>query len=260
MTEEQRNVQAFRFILMVWLQLRGRASMHQAYQDLIVNRATQMVGAAKALKNINHSGLKGQLRELVARELLIPLLPPGYIVGQGEVVSSYGDTSNQIDAVIAHRGILPAMLIDQVSGIFPLEAVLMTIEVKSTLDAGELRTSDASAAKIARFPHAPPVGSTAFPPGHRIEHVVPYLLAFGTDLTPGGKSELERYGEISQSPSILGICVVERGFWFRDNGAWQEWKFQMPYGEVVAFVTAVVNTCQRIASTRFQPDMRSYIT
>jgi hypothetical protein len=55
--------------------------MHQAYQDLIVNRATQMVGAAKALKSINHSGLKGQLRELVVRELLNPVLPPGYMVG-----------------------------------------------------------------------------------------------------------------------------------------------------------------------------------
>lgn len=65
--------------------------MHQAYQDLIVNRATQMVGAATALKNINHSGLKGQLRELVVRDLLIPVLPPGYIVGQGEIVSAYGD-------------------------------------------------------------------------------------------------------------------------------------------------------------------------
>lgn len=232
--------------------------MHQAYQDLIVNRATQMVGAAKALKNINHSGLKGQLRELVVRDLLIPLLPPGYIVGQGEIVSAYGDTSNQIDAVIAHRSILPAMLIDKVSGIFPLEAALMTVEV--TLDAKELRTADASAAKIATFCHAPPVGAVGFPTGHRVEHVVPYLLAFGTDLAPSGKSELERYSEISQSPSILGICVVQRGFWFRDSGAWHEWKFPMPYGEVMAFVTAVVNTCQRIASSRFQPDMRAYVT
>jgi len=228
--------------------------MHQAYQDLIVNRATQMVGAGRALKSINHSGLKGQLRELVVRELLNPILPPGYLVGQGEIVSAYADTSNQIDVVIADRRILPAMLIDQVSGIFPIEAALMTVEVKSELTAGELRVADASAAKVAKLQHAPPVGATAFPTGHRIEHVVPYLLAFDTDLTLGGKSEVERYDETlaSHAPSILGICVVDRGFWFRDNGAWVEWKFRIPYGEVVGFITAVVNTCQRIASTRFR--------
>src|SRR5262249_46500908 len=39
------------------------------------------------------------------------------LVGQGEIVSAYADTSNQIDVVIADRRILPAMLIDQVSGI-----------------------------------------------------------------------------------------------------------------------------------------------
>jgi hypothetical protein len=235
--------------------------MHQAYQDLIINRAAQMAGAAKALKSINHSGLKGQLREVVVRELLNPVLPPGYIVGQGEIVSAYRGTSNQIDVVIADRRILPAMLIDQVSGIFPIEAALMTIEVKSKLSSCALRAADASAAKVAQFQHAPPVGATAFPTGHRIEHVVPYLLAFETDLTPGGKSEVERYDEAlgGAAPSILGICVVGRSFWFRDNGAWVERKFSIPHGEVVAFITTVVNICQRIASTRFQPDLRQYV-
>jgi hypothetical protein len=239
--------------------------MHQAYQDLIVNRATQMVGAAKALKSINHSGLKGQLRELVVRELLNPVLPPGYVVGQGEIVSAYGGTSNQIDVVIADRRILPAMLIDQVSGIFPIEAALMTVEVKSELTAHELRVADASAAGVAALMHAPPVGKTAFPEGHDIEHVVPYLLAFDTDLTLSGKSELKRYDEAraGKAPSILGICVVGRGFWFRTgrdpDAPWDEWNFSVPYGEVVGFITAVVNTCQRIASTRFQPDLRQYV-
>jgi hypothetical protein len=237
--------------------------MHQAYQDLIVNRVTQMVGAAKALQSIHHSGLKGQLRELVVRELLKPVLPPGYVLGQGEIVTAYGHTSNQIDVVITDRRILPAMLIDQISGIFPIEAVLMTVEVKSELTARELRVADASAASVAKFPHAPPVGATAFPEGHRIEHAVPYLLAFDTDLSPSGKSEVERYDETraGEAPSILGICVVGRGFWFRSaKEAWVEWKFSVPYGEVVGFITSVVNTCQRIASTRFQPDLRDYVT
>jgi hypothetical protein len=182
-------------------------------------------------------------------------------VGQGEIVSASGGTSKQIDVVIADSRILPAMLIDQVSGIFPIEAALMTVEVKSELTARELCVADASAAGVAKLQHAPPVGTMAFPTGHRIEHVVPYLLAFDTDLTPGGKSEVERYEQAlaGKAPSILGICVVGRGFWFRDNGAWVEWKFSIPYGEVVAFITAVVNTCQRIASTRFQPDIRQYV-
>src|SRR5262249_35292138 len=138
---------------------------------------------------------------------------------------------------------------------------LMTIEVKSKLTAHELRVADASAAGVVKFEHAPPVGAAAFPEGHRVEHVVPYLLAFDTDLTPGGKSEVERYEEArtGNQASMLGVCVVGSGFWFQDKGVWVEWKFSIAYGEVVAFIAAVVNTCQRIASTRFQPDLRQYV-
>jgi hypothetical protein len=235
--------------------------VHQAYQDLIVKQATQMVGAARALQSINHRGLKGQLRELVVRELLNPLVPLGCIVGQGEIISAYGDTSNKIDTLIAEHRILPAMLIDRISGIFPIESVLMTVEIKSKLTATELGKAEASAAGVASFRHAPPVGVQSFPTGHRIEHVVPYLLAFDTDLTLGGESEVERYDKMlmSQAPSILGICVIDRGFWFRHNGNWIAWKLPIPCGEVVAFMITVVNICQRIASTRLQPDMRHYV-
>jgi hypothetical protein len=135
----------------------------------------------------------------------------------------------------------------------------MTVEVKSKLTARELRVADASAAGVAKLQHAPPVGASAFPEGHRVEHVVPYLLAF--DTARSSKSDVERYDEAraGKAPSILGICVVGRGFWFRDNEAWVKWKFSVPYGDVVGFITAVVNTRQRIASTRFQPDLRQYV-
>jgi hypothetical protein len=171
------------------------------------------------------------------------------------------------------------MLIDQVSGIFPIEASLMTVEVKSELSLCALRAAHASAAKVAQFRHAPRVGAAAVPTDQpetgrrkprgktekqrkeRIEHVVPYLLAFDTDLTLGGKSEVERYDEAlaGVAPSILGICAVGRSFWFRDKDTWIEWKFPTQYGEVVGFITTVVNICQRIASTRFQPDLRWYV-
>ncbi|WP_336971439.1 DUF6602 domain-containing protein [Sphingobium aromaticiconvertens] len=98
--------------------------MHPAFQSLIVNRAAIAVAAAGAIQKINHKGLKGQLRELVVRELLEPLLPPGCVIGSGEVVSAYGGTSNQIDVVVADRRVLPPVLIRD-AGIFPLEACLL---------------------------------------------------------------------------------------------------------------------------------------
>jgi hypothetical protein len=232
--------------------------IHPTYQDLVVNRASRLVGAAQAVRNIKHSGLRGTLRELVARELLLPLLPPHFLVGSGEIISSYGQTSNQTDIVIADRRILPAMLIDHVSGVFPIESALVTIEVKSTLDATELKKAEVAAAAVACFQHAPPVGRGLHTGS--IEHVVPYVLAFDSDLSSSGMTEKDRFEKLlaGAPPSIKGLCVVGRGFWFHTPNGWTQWANRVPHDEVVGFVVALVNTVERIASTRQQPDMRAY--
>ena len=233
--------------------------MHPTYQDLVVDRASRMVSAAQAVQKIKHSGLRGTLRELVVRDLLFPLLPPQFLVGSGEIISSYEQTSSQTDVIIADRRILPAMLIDNVSGVFPVESALVTIEVKSVLNASELSKSEQSAARLKDFMHAPPVRGV---PGEKpIEHVVPYVFAFDTDLTSNGMTETDRYDKLlnGASPSIKGLCVVGRGFWFQTPGGWINWQMDTVHPEVVAFIAALVNTVERIASTRQQPDMRSYV-
>lgn len=233
--------------------------MHAAYQSLMINRAVIAVGAARALQKINHRGLKGQLRELVVRELLEPLLPPGCIIGTGEIVTAYGGTSNQIDIVVADRRVLPPVLIRD-AGIFPIEACLLTVEIKSTLTAGELKTSHEAAKRVAGFHHAPPVGSATHGDA-AIEHVVPLLLAFDTDLTTGGKTELERYLELTggASPAIRGICVVGRGYWFWSETKWHEGTLDVECGDVVGLMSEIINIAQRIAATRHQPDVREYL-
>ena len=112
--------------------------MHQIYQDLVCSRAIQTVGAARALKSVSHSGLKGALREVVVRDLLEPLLPPEYIIGSGQIISAYSQASGQTDIVVCDRRVLPPLLFDRVQGVFPIEAVVATIEVKSRLTSTEL--------------------------------------------------------------------------------------------------------------------------
>lgn len=235
--------------------------MHNIYRDLVCSRAIQMVGAARAMTSVTHNGLKGALREIVVRDLLEPLLPPEYVVGSGQIISAWGQTSGQTDIVVCDRRVLPPLLFDRAQGFFPIEAVIATIEVKTELDAPELQMAHDAAAKVAKFVHAPPVGQYTHTPGHEIEHVLSMVLAFGTDLTVSGKTELERYAEKYRidEPALRAICVVGRGFWVRANHQWHDKRCSCPEGEVVGLVVGLVNTCQRVAKTRIQPDMRDYI-
>lgn len=232
--------------------------MNQLYRSLLFNLAEHAVLDANSITGLLHSGLKGQLRELFVRELLTPLIPREYVIGSGNILSAYGDISNQIDVIVCDGHILPPILFQSDIGMFPIESVLVTIEVKSRLTAPELKKSHKSAKKATTFHHAP-----AITDGHEPEHVVPYLFAFASDLANDGKSETDRYMEIVNGgggePVLRGICVVGRGFWFWADSKWNTWNFSGKHAEIVEFLTAIINTVQRIASTRSQPDLRQYL-
>jgi hypothetical protein len=233
--------------------------MNRVYKDLLFNLAKRAVQDANSISGLLHSGLKGQLRELFVRELLIPTMPREYVVGSGNILSAYEDISPQLDVVICDGRILPPILFQSDLGMFPIESALVTIEIKSRLDADELKSSHASAERVAKFRHAPSVGNK--PMHDPIEHVVPYLFAFSSDLAANGKTEIERYTEITSGgePVLRGMCVVGRGFWFWSDSKWHTWKFSGEHAEIVEFLTAIINTVQRVAATRSQPDLRSYL-
>ena len=85
--------------------------MNTVYRDLILARVQAAVGAAKAVTNITHKGLKGQLREIVIRDLFSPLLPSDVGIGTGEIISANNRQSGQQDVVIFDKSILPPILL-----------------------------------------------------------------------------------------------------------------------------------------------------
>lgn len=235
--------------------------MNQLYRDLILAQARAALAAADSVSNVPHGGLKGQLREIVVRELLRPLLPPDYVLATGQIVSAYGEISEQIDIAACDRNLIPPILFESACGILPIEATLFTIEVKSGLNATELKKSEDAARKLRKFAYAPPVGSSGWDPNHHIETAIPYLLAFRTDLCLTGKTEIERFTDLvgDDEPAIKGLCVAGRGFWCRADGQWHKEHTTEPGEELALMVASILNTCQRVASTRRRPDFRQYL-
>jgi hypothetical protein len=100
-------------------------------------------------------GLKGSAKEHPARVSLSKLIQHGLSVGSGIVVDSYGGQSKQQDIVI-YENISPVFSHsdDPQSTYFPVEGVVACGEIKSTLDAAEIRDSFAkcmSVKKLRRF-------------------------------------------------------------------------------------------------------------
>ena len=237
--------------------------MNIVYRELILARVQAAVVAAKAVTNIANPGLKGELREIVIRDLLYPLLPSDVGVGTGTIVSAYDRQSAQQDVVIFDKRILPPIVLEQSTGIFPIESALYTIEVKSKMTADEITTSHTSAKDLKGFRYTSgDYDESGKATDHIVTKVVSAVLAFDTDLTVGGKNDAERYDQIRGpgDPAIRVICVVGRGYWYWSQNKWKTWKRTYEFEEVVGFIAGVMNTYRMIATTRKEPRLGRYLT
>lgn len=118
--------------------------MNTLFRNLFLARIAAAVAEARAAALVPHRGLKGQVLEILIRELFRPLLPADLGVGHGHIVSSVeGKESAEQDIVIYDRRLVPPVLYERSLGMFPLECSLATIEVKSRLTREELRDADA---------------------------------------------------------------------------------------------------------------------
>ena len=113
--------------------------MNPVFRDLFAAKVAGAVTAAKALGHLDHDGVKGWLREVLMRDLLRPFLPPTIGMGHGIVIDSYGSQSPQQDLVLFSHETIPSLLVDEECGLFPVESVLFTVEIKSTLTSTTLK-------------------------------------------------------------------------------------------------------------------------
>jgi hypothetical protein len=241
--------------------------VNPVYRDLILARVQAAIDAARAVTGIGHRGLKGQLREIVIRDLVRPLFPSDIGLGTGEIVAAFDKRpSQQQDVVIFDRSIVPPLLLEGTTGIFPIESVLSTIEIKTKLTALELKSSIDSAKQLLSMEYLPGEYNALDEPiqlASTVRGLIPAILAFDSDLSQSGKTELERFHEIlggsTHEPPIHMICVVGRGCWTWRLGEWKPWPRSYLLEEVVVFIAVLMNSYKAIALSRKAPRMGSYL-
>jgi hypothetical protein len=235
--------------------------MHPTYRDLILSKVQSAIGAARAARGISHRGLLGEIREILVRDLFRPLLPADVGVGSGEIISYTGQTSNQTDVVLYDRRILPPLLFQESVGLFPVESALHTIEVKSKLTMTELRKSEDAATALLQLElsHGQHDASDV-PQQHTVTKPISTLFALDSDLVPEGSSDIDRYKSICKpDPSLRCLCVVGRGCWMFRDSSWIDVRQPYEFGEVIAFVSVLMNSYRRIAATRGEPRLGKFL-
>ncbi|MGR5480050.1 DUF6602 domain-containing protein [Vibrio chagasii] len=234
------------------------------YKDFLRAKVQGAIAEANAASNLTHQGVKGTILEILISKLFRPLLPSDIGVGTGQIIEKYsGKMSTQMDIILYDKSILPPVMFDESTGIFPVEAVLYTIEVKTTLTKQDLRVAHESAKYLSSFSYLPglenPDGSEQH---HRIEKVKSIVFALNTTLTGNRLTEADRYKSIyhpDDFPYLVSICVAGDSYWFNDGRYWVYQKGEAQYDEVLSMIGGVSNTYKSVALSRNSPKLGKYI-
>lgn len=241
------------------------------FRKTVIAKCKAALQRAKALDNDGHAGLRGTLREILTSDLLSPVLPPEASLGTGQLVSSNGAISPQVDVVIYARGIMPPSLFDDKTGYFPIEACLYAIEVKSRLTAKNLKTAVENARSMRNMflvstehwkidssaDNGVACVSTATP------HPVRALFAFDSDLKGDAMGELTRYRKIDlqseTNPAIQVICIYGRGYWYSFKNGWKYVEKSDEIDEIMSFLAGTTNTIPRLLAGKGRPSFGKYL-
>lgn len=114
-------------------------SLEESFKAVAEKMRVDFEGISKQLE---HKGLRGRVREIaVVNELLANYLPKQLGIATGEIVSSEGSVSKQMDIIIFDSFKSPLLLKEGEIHILPVESVYAVIEIKSNLNKAELEDS-----------------------------------------------------------------------------------------------------------------------
>lgn len=233
------------------------------YQALLRSKIKAAIIQAKAASAFSHNGVKGKVLEILIGELFKPLLPADIGVGTGQIIDCYkSPMSPEIDIVLYDKSILPPVLLDDHIGIFPIESVLYTIEVKTTLNASELSSAHKSAENISKLAYLPGLKDDfGKEKNHSIEKARSVLFSLGTDLSGTGLTEAQRYKNLygEGSAHLRAICVAGKEYWYDNGEYWLSTKPIEEFDEILAFIGGVTNTYKEVSKSRHSPLLGNYV-
>jgi hypothetical protein len=97
---------------------------------------------------LKHGLTEGQLKELFLNDVLKLFLSQQFDVGTGIISNHKGEESAQTDLVIYDMRLTPPFIHKRGIGVYPVESVMATIEVKTTLGGDDFKKAAKDAAKL----------------------------------------------------------------------------------------------------------------
>lgn len=245
--------------------------MNDYYRTTLEIQIKKALSDAKSALQIKHPYLIGRLREIVLHQLIEPLLNNNYSIGNGKIIDYDGNISSEMDICIYSKNLHPPIFFSTKDklGLFPIESVLKTIEVKSVFNMKNLKDTFT---KFNELDHklicAPAIHdeNNYAVPTHFIK---PHYSLFTFDINQKNYSPekiLEMYSNIDENweilPIISSICIANKGWLCNTQQGWIHKAYDNENhtnDEIVGFLSTMINDLPRIENTRGNPQIGYYL-
>lgn len=202
------------------------------------------VSQAESITKLEHSLTKGQIREVFLQGLLKHFLPDYFGVGTGIITNNQADQSKQTDIVIYDSRVLPPLLVSGDPNIFPIEAVVGVVEVKSELTLPELRKTENAARHLF---------DVVFRKNVWLHEARPPLYAvFGLSGSKIRTLSTETNNWITENIKRLTlICSVGKFSWGNMGGPNPGWRYgsaDSNYKEIRRFIAILIDNIRTISN------------
>lgn len=166
----------------------------------------------------NHSGVKGDYREDALKKFLENgKLPKQYKLGNGEIISSYSQTSKQTDLIVYDNNKSIIFQASESIQIYPIETIYGVIEIKSKLSKQKLNEGLENIKSLKEM-HSPSIISKKLGTSSTISYgnTPPFGVIFAYDLDGNSLNSLEANLRewCSKHPASVWpnmICILNKG-------------------------------------------------
>ena len=213
-----------------------------------------LVSMAKHLSSLEHGGVKGLLREALLDAVLRPMLPTPYKAGTGVIVDVQGRQSGQCDLIIWDDSILAPLYMAGNAGLFPIEAVVAVVEVKSKLVPSDFTQIFRVFSGLKEMIILDGKGNS----WEDEPEILPLSLLFAFKSNALRKSEYERLCDVAEKHNILdpaqyiqAITVPGKTSWILSpNEIPKEYVPDDKYREVIMPICGLFNSLSKVSSKR----------
>jgi hypothetical protein len=184
---------------------------------------------ASLVGSVEHHGMAGNCREIFLSDLITPLLPEGFRAGTGKIIDRAGNLSCQTDIIIYNKSRFSPLMFDEKTGVFPIDSVYYAIEVKSTIDATEIRDA-ITKGELLRTLAGPTVNFI--------------LFGFATDVKTKESDllRIQQYQTEYSFPPVNIYCTVDNGYCYHDRTKWYVFNAIERRAGIVGLLIGIVNT------------------